>query len=163
VSRSPFATSRSYTYRYDGTDVMASRVDANGEQIPAPFAEVFEIDAETAAGVWLRLRLPTSRGDLTAIQKSQQPVDVVQNDGTLERRYNLDGKRDAFLQLAEAWQWDPESGESTPISADYGRLELWASSWIDACVDDAIVKGVTGYQKKESSPRVRKRSPSSST
>lgn len=155
--RSPFATALTETYRYDGDQVKAWREKvvpiiegqppAPPEREEVPFHVLWDLAAEDYEGMWVRLRLPNSRRDISSVVSIEQPTEIAYPDGRIERAYrNMDSKRDVFLLLCEAW-----SISSQPTSEEYGRLEPWVYSWIDACVLDAVARGMTSYQKKDDS------------
>jgi hypothetical protein len=157
MGRSPFATALAETYRYDEDEVLAWRIIAGsvtdekpqGERESVSFRELWELDAEDYEDVWVRLRLPNSRRDISMVSQLEQPVETVNADGSIERTYrNMDARRDIFMHLVEAW-----SVSSLPTKNEYERLAPWIYSWLDACVLDAIAKGMVGYQKKGDSSK----------
>jgi hypothetical protein len=142
------ATHETHTYRYSDQEPATSRlipdgVDENGQAkqkwVTATFVEKYEMAAAEATEVWVTLRIPISRRDITAITNAE-----------LGEGSPMDSKRKQFLHLAEGWSFGP--GQPRADVFDELRLPVW--DWLDACVMDAIGRGVRSYEKKgDSSPK----------
>lgn len=144
---SPFATAQTHTYKLT-EPLTISSINDEGQLVETDvdYAKVFDVPGETAAGYWIRLRLPTSRADNAALQELGDTI-------------NPAFRRGAFLKLCEAWSVDPEV-----TGNDYDRLQAWVYTWIDACVLDAMSRGISSRaEKKSGGPSSRKTSRARST
>jgi hypothetical protein len=136
--KSPFAQEQVNTYTY-----------------PAPWnpnkpQDKIKIDDEALADPkppWIKVRVPNSKGLNDAIGDfTQQVVTTVgvqadSNGGARVTETSIESRiaranQGVFALLVEAWSFSDE-----PTPDEYRRLELWAGTWVDACMTRAMAEG----------------------
>ena len=138
MAKSPFAAQKVNTYKY-----------------PAPWnpdkkQDQVRIDSEVLADPeppWIKVKVPNSKGLNDAIGDfTQQVVTTVgvasdQNGGTRVTETSIESRiaranAGVFGLLVSEWSFGPD-----PTPQEYRDLDLWAGTWVDACLTDAMREG----------------------
>jgi hypothetical protein len=147
--KSPFAPVDTETYVYPAP----LKLKISGEKGPednhlVDQEVVAELAKPGADEVWLKLRIPRSKGDNDAIADYTQTVvsQGTNGDGpAFQQRLRL-GNAGIFGLLVEGWS--KFFGEEEPSGAAYSRLDMWTGVWVDACLGDVMAKGQASIAKK---------------
>lgn len=122
------------------------------------FKAIYGLTDEDIDGIWLRLRIPRSKGDVQQIAElTQSIVSFAEGEPTTRQRIRA-GSIGVFDLLAVQWWYSKEK----PTGEQLEGFDRWASAWVDWCVADAMAKGRGIVEKKLDSPVTPDDSPASS-